>query len=110
MKIHFVYPHSHVISSAAPVNVELCTASDILQQNDVTMVPGEVYPETGLRLVTVKCDNLDLQSKELCCGTHVTNTQELEYFCITNLKQTNRARYAFTAVAGEVAEKVRVHL
>lgn len=70
------------------------------------MVPGEIYPETGLRLVSVNCDNLDLLSKELCCGTHVTNTQELEHFYITNLKQTNRARYAFTAVAGEVAEKV----
>ena len=88
------------------MNVEICTAADILKQNDVTMVPGEIYPEIGLRLITVNCDNLDLLSKELCCGTHITNTQELEYFCITNLKQTNRARYAFTAVAGEAAEKV----
>lgn len=95
---------NRVISSSTPVNVQLCSASDILQQNDVTMVPGEIYPETGLRLVTVDCDNLGLLSKELCCGTHVRNTQELEYFCITNLKQTNRARYAFTAVAGEAAE------
>lgn len=70
------------------------------------MVPGEIYPETGLRLVTVNCDNLKLISKELCCGTHVTNTQELEYFSITNFKQTTRARYAFTAVAGKSAEKV----
>ncbi|KAI8120807.1 mitochondrial, Alanine--tRNA ligase [Lucilia cuprina] len=97
---------SQVISSSTPVNVELCNAADILQQNDVTMVPGEIYPETGLRLVSVNCDNIEMLSKELCCGTHVTNTQELEYFCITNLKQTNRARYAFTAVAAEAAEKV----
>ena len=98
--------YSRVIASATPVNVEICTAADILKQNDVTMVPGEIYPEIGLRLITVNCDNLDLLSKELCCGTHITNTQELEYFCITNLKQTNRARYAFTAVAGDAAEKV----
>ncbi|KAM7358050.1 alanine--tRNA ligase, mitochondrial [Cochliomyia hominivorax] len=97
---------NQIISSSIPVNIQLCNAADILQQNDVTMVPGEIYPETGLRLVTVNCDNLELLSKELCCGTHVTNTQELEYFYITNLKQTNRARYAFTAVAGEAAEKV----
>lgn len=103
---HFQYIiFSQVISSSVPVNVKLCNAADIFQQNDVTMVPGEIYPETGLRLVTVNCDN-KLLSKELCCGTHVTNTQELEYFSITNLKQTNRARYAFTAVAGHAAEKV----
>lgn len=88
------------------MNIELCNASDILQQNDVTMIPGEVYPETGLRLVTINCDNFDLKSKELCCGTHVTNTKELGKFSVTNLKQTNRARYAFTAVAGEAADKV----
>ncbi|XP_013100290.1 alanine--tRNA ligase, mitochondrial [Stomoxys calcitrans] len=95
-----------IISANAPVNVELCNASDILQKNNITMVPGEVYPETGLRLVTINCEHYDLQSKELCCGTHVTNTKELEQFCITNVKQTNRARYAFTAVAGDAADKV----
>lgn len=95
------------ITSSSQLNCQLCNASDILQENDVTMVPGEIYPETDLRLVTVKCDNLELHSKELCCGTHVHNTKELRHFCITNLKQTNRARYAFTAVAGEKAEMVR---
>lgn len=70
------------------------------------MVPGEIYPETGLRLITVNCEDSQLLSKELCCGTHAINTQELEYFSITNLRQTNRARYAFTAVAGMAAENV----
>lgn len=100
--------NSQIIAASSPVKVELCNASDILQQNNVTMVPGEIYPETGLRLVTINCDNFNLQSRELCCGTHVTNTKELEHFCITNLKQTNRARYAFTAVAGDAADKVSV--
>lgn len=70
------------------------------------MVPGEIYPESGLRLISIKCENPQLFSKELCCGTHVTNTQEIEYFCITNLRQTNRARFSFTAVAGGPAENV----
>ena len=78
----------------------------MLQQNDITMVPGEIYPETGLRLITINGSHLGMMSKELCCGTHVDNTLEIEYFCITNLKQTNRARFAFTAVAGSVAENV----
>jgi len=97
---------SRVICEAVPVNVQIINAAQVLEQNDITMVPGEIYPETGLRLVQILCNNIEVQSKELCCGTHVTNTKELAFFCITNLKQTNRARYAFTAVAGEAAAEV----
>ncbi|XP_017473013.1 PREDICTED: alanine--tRNA ligase, mitochondrial [Rhagoletis zephyria] len=92
------------INSRVPVVVTYTNASEVLQQNDITMVPGEIYPETGLRLISIKCERPQLLSKELCCGTHITNTQELEYFTITNLRQTNRARFAFTAVAGIAAE------
>lgn len=92
------------INSKVPVDVKIINASDVLQQDDITMIPGEIYPETGLRLISINCEKPQLISKELCCGTHVTNTQEIEYFCITNLKQTNRARFSFTAVAGEAAE------
>ncbi|XP_034482126.1 alanine--tRNA ligase, mitochondrial [Drosophila innubila] len=97
---------NRVICSASPVSVQHLSAADVLQQNDITMVPGEVYPEQGLRLITVQCPELGLSSKELCCGTHVTNTKQLSGFCIVNLKQTNRARFAFTAVAGQAAENV----
>ncbi|KAH8320219.1 hypothetical protein KR067_003588 [Drosophila pandora] len=97
---------NRVICSATPVVVERLCAAEVLQQNDITMVPGEVYPEQGLRLVNVQSPELDLNSKELCCGTHATNTSELSCFCIVNLKQTNRARFSFTAVAGQAAENV----
>ncbi|XP_026849563.1 alanine--tRNA ligase, mitochondrial [Drosophila persimilis] len=97
---------NRIICSATTVQVELVSAADVLQENDITMVPGEVYPEQGLRLISVQCPDMQLSSKELCCGTHVTNTSELSCFCIVNLKQTNRARFAFTAVAGQAAENV----
>uniref|UniRef100_A0A1A9X0J8 alanine--tRNA ligase n=1 Tax=Glossina brevipalpis TaxID=37001 RepID=A0A1A9X0J8_9MUSC len=97
---------SRIICLAAPINVQLFNATEILEQDDIIMVPGEIYPETSLRLITIDCKDLKLLSKELCCGTHASNAQQLQHFCITNLKQTNRARYAFTAVAGEAAKKV----
>ncbi|EDV40362.1 uncharacterized protein Dana_GF23971 [Drosophila ananassae] len=97
---------NRVICAATPVKVERLCAAEVLQQNDITMVPGEVYPEQGLRLVHVQSPELHLNSKELCCGTHATNTSELSCFCIVNLKQTNRARFSFTAVAGQAAENV----
>ncbi|KAH8398376.1 hypothetical protein KR215_009514 [Drosophila sulfurigaster] len=97
---------NRAICAASDVKVQHLSAADVLQQNDITMIPGEVYPEHGLRLINVQCPELNLSSKELCCGTHVTNTKELSSFCIINLKQTNRARFAFTAVAGDAAENV----
>lgn len=100
------FNYSRSICSATPVEVEHPTAADVLQMNDITMVPGEVYPEQGLRLINIQIPELHLSSRELCCGTHVTNTKEISSFCIVNLKQTNRARFAFTAVAGQAAENV----
>lgn len=96
-----------VISTSTPMNTSIVNASDVLGRNDVTLVPGEVYPETGLRLLTMDTANLRLTSRELCCGTHVKNSSEIGEFCITNHKQTNRARYSFTAVAGELAAEAR---
>lgn len=80
--------------------------NDVLQLENVITVPGEIYPDTGLRIISMNSISSKFSSKELCCGTHAFKTDELKRFCITNLKQTNRARYAFTAAAGDCAEKV----
>lgn len=96
-----------VISTSTPMSTSIVDANDVLGRNDVTLVPGEIYPETGLRLLTMDSANLKLTSRELCCGTHVKNSSEIGEFCITNHKQTNRARYLFTAVAGELATEAR---
>ncbi|XP_055913657.1 alanine--tRNA ligase, mitochondrial [Eupeodes corollae] len=93
----------NVIESGIPSQVSLANASDVIGQTNITLVPGEIYPETGLRLITIENKNLSFLSNELCCGTHVLNTSELDNVVITNLKQTNRARYAFTAAAGKAA-------
>lgn len=95
------------ITSSAPMKTSVVNASDVLQRNDVTLVPGEIYPETGLRLLSMESEKLRLISRELCCGTHVRNSEEILDFCIINHKQTNRARYLFTAVAGEIAVEAR---
>uniref|UniRef100_T1GEV4 Threonyl/alanyl tRNA synthetase SAD domain-containing protein n=1 Tax=Megaselia scalaris TaxID=36166 RepID=T1GEV4_MEGSC len=92
---------------STPMKTSVVNASDVLQSNDVTLVPGEIYPETGLRLLSMESEKLRLISRELCCGTHVRNSEEILDFCIINHKQTNRARYLFTAVAGEIAVEAR---
>ena len=59
---------------------------------------GEIYPESGIRLV-----NYGDFSKELCCGTHAFNTKELMDFSFINVKSPGRSNYVFTAVTGEDA-------
>lgn len=77
--------------------------SEVYEKNNVTTVPGEVYPETGLRLITINNKSLNFLSNELCCGTHVRNTKEIDNFCISNFKQTSSTRFSFTAVAGQLS-------
>lgn len=96
----------NVIKSSIPSKISIVNASDVIGQSNITLVPGEIYPETGLRLLTIENKNLSFISNELCCGTHVLNTADMENFVIINLKQTNRARYAFTAAAGKIANEI----
>ncbi|XP_055374023.1 alanine--tRNA ligase, mitochondrial [Condylostylus longicornis] len=96
----------NVISHGVAVTTIKTKAEDVIYHSDITLVPGEIYPEDGLRLLEIIDNNFGFSSKELCCGTHIHNTKDLKNFCITNFKQTNRARYAFAAVAGNLADEI----
>ena len=79
-------------------------SQQLLQEHNVTLIPGETYPDNGIRLVTFNCDNFE--SKELCCGTHALNGQELYDFTFLNVKSTGKSGYLFMAVTGKDAENV----
>ncbi|KAL1398174.1 hypothetical protein pipiens_009174 [Culex pipiens pipiens] len=83
-----------------PVRIRVCNASDV-DLNKVTTIPGEIYPERGLRLVDIGAST----STEFCCGTHAQQTAELQDFCITNLAQSKPGCFTFHAIAGEPAVK-----
>ncbi|XP_058065858.1 alanine--tRNA ligase, mitochondrial [Anopheles bellator] len=90
-----------VIARNEPVSVRVCNASEV-DIASVTTVPGETYPERGLRVVSIG----DKTSQELCCGTHATGTGELQDFAITNVTQSKNGCFAFHACAGPAATKV----
>ncbi|XP_063706925.1 alanine--tRNA ligase, mitochondrial [Culicoides brevitarsis] len=89
------------IKSGFAVRIDVIDEQKLLSMSDVVTVPGEIYPDTGLRLVQVG----NSVSKELCCGTHAQNTAHLGDFCLTNVKLTGRASYIFTAVVGDAAKE-----
>jgi alanyl-tRNA synthetase len=85
-----------------PLNasIRVINSQALENENDVIMVPGEIYPDEGIRLITFG----DV-SKELCCGTHVFNTQELLEFTFLGMRTTGRNSYLFTAATGETAKQ-----
>ncbi|XP_041768000.1 alanine--tRNA ligase, mitochondrial [Anopheles merus] len=89
-----------LINRNEPIGVTVCNAAD-LDLATVTIVPGETYPDRGLRVVSIG----DV-SRELCCGTHATRTGELQDVAITNVTQSKNGCFTFHAVAGPAAKKV----
>uniref|UniRef100_A0A182SKW5 alanine--tRNA ligase n=1 Tax=Anopheles maculatus TaxID=74869 RepID=A0A182SKW5_9DIPT len=89
-----------LIKRNEPIRVAVCSASD-LDFATITTVPGETYPDRGLRVVTIGDD----VSRELCCGTHATSTGELYDFAITNVTQSKNGCFTFHAIAGAAAGK-----
>ncbi|XP_072387690.1 alanine--tRNA ligase, mitochondrial isoform X1 [Diabrotica undecimpunctata] len=94
-----------VIKRGDTVNTTNINSQDLLHLPNVTVIPGEIYPENGIRLIEINSGGLI--SREPCCGTHVLNTADIEDFCITNIKSLGRSTSSLTAVTGERAQLVR---
>ncbi|XP_035908060.1 alanine--tRNA ligase, mitochondrial [Anopheles stephensi] len=90
-----------LIKRNEPIRVAVRNASE-LDFATITTVPGETYPDRGLRVVSIG----EGISRELCCGTHATSTGELHDFAITNVTQSKNGCFTFHAIAGPAAGKV----
>lgn len=92
------------ITSNAPVDTRVIDSVELSKEPSVITIPGERYPEVGLRLVTT---HPPLLSKELCCGTHVPSTGVLQEFCITSVKGAGSHTPNIYALTGEDAKQAR---
>ncbi|XP_057653456.1 alanine--tRNA ligase, mitochondrial [Diorhabda carinulata] len=95
----------NVIKKGEDVNVYEIDSQDLLQMKNVTLIPGEIYPENGIRLVEINNDGF--LSREPCCGTHVLNTSDIDDFCLTNIKSLGRSTTSLTAITGEKARRAK---
>lgn len=73
--------------------------------NDITLIPGEIYPDKNLRIISIDSSQMMIKSREPCCGTHARNTNQLLDICIINVKSSGRSNYLFTMVTGKMAIK-----
>ncbi|KAJ2944644.1 hypothetical protein O0L34_g4000 [Tuta absoluta] len=86
------------------LDTRVIDSMELSQTDEVLTVPGESYPERGLRLITTEGP---LVSKELCCGTHVPSTGVIGDFVITLVKGAGGQTPTIHALAGDAATKAR---
>lgn len=96
----------NIIRSRIPIETQHLVAHELYALNNLTTVPGAVYPDGDIRVVKVMDKVNEFQSIEPCCGTHARNTGELEDFCFLKVNSNNRS-YDISAVAGELVQTVR---
>ncbi|XP_016840617.1 alanine--tRNA ligase, mitochondrial [Nasonia vitripennis] len=97
---------NEVIAANVPVKTKTVDILQMLNEDNLTVVPGEVYPDTGIRIVEI--NSPALSSKEACCGTHVHKTGDLEHFCITSLKSLGSVSMSLKAITGPAARLARL--
>ncbi|XP_077269962.1 alanine--tRNA ligase, mitochondrial [Temnothorax americanus] len=95
---------NNVIQSHTATTVQTVNSLELLKQN-VTLVPGEIYPYTDIRIVEINTD--DLKAKEPCCGTHVHNTGVLQHFCFSTYTSKGVTKRTVKAVVGPGALHMR---
>ncbi|XP_046617355.1 alanine--tRNA ligase, mitochondrial isoform X1 [Neodiprion virginianus] len=93
------------INADVAVKTRTIDALGLTSEENITLVPGEVYPDTGIRIVEII--GQDLQSIEACCGTHVQNTGALEHLCILKVKSLGTGSQSIRAIAGPIARLAR---
>lgn len=95
-----------IIQSAISVKRTTVTSNDLNQFN-VTLLPGEVYPDE-VHLIDMY-SNIDDSyiSREACCGTHVQNTLDVIDFCIVQYKCLSN-ECTIMAVTGPLCRDAKV--
>lgn len=97
---------NNIITANVPVTTRILNTSELLAENSVTFIPGEIYPYKDIRLVDI--DFRDLKSKEACSGTHVLKTGELEYFCFLNYFSKAATNFTLKATVGSLARSAKL--
>ena len=96
-----------IIQSAVSVKRTTVTSNDLNQIN-ITLLPGEVYPdEVHVIDMYNNADNSYI-SREACCGTHIQNTLDVIDFCIVQYKCLSK-ECTIMAVTGPLCTDAKVY-
>lgn len=99
---------NNVIQSAISVKRTTLTSNDLNQIN-VTLLPGEVYPDDEVHVIDMYNDVSNVYiSREACCGTHIQNTLDVIDFCIVQYKCLSN-ECTLLAVTGPSCTDIRIY-
>lgn len=97
-----------IIQAKIPIEIDFLMAHDLYALDNVTTIPGELYPDENIRVLKIQSHANHFESIEPCCGTHAHNTGDLEDFCITTFKFNASDRsYDVAAIAGKAVQVAR---
>lgn len=96
---------NNIIQTHAATTVQTLNLLQLLKQDDVTLIPGEIYPHTGIRVIEINADSL--KTKETCCGTHVHNTSVLQHFCFLTCTSKGATKRTVKAVVDREAVRMK---
>ncbi|XP_026821859.1 alanine--tRNA ligase, mitochondrial-like isoform X2 [Rhopalosiphum maidis] len=95
-----------IIKSAISVKRTTVTSNDLNQMN-VTLLPGEVYPDEVHVIDMYNHVDNSYISREACCGIHVQNTLDVLEFCIVQYKCLSN-ECTIMAVTGPLCSDARI--
>ncbi|XP_078046501.1 alanine--tRNA ligase, mitochondrial isoform X2 [Augochlora pura] len=93
-----------VIKANVSVKTKILNSSELLAEDSLTLIPGEVYPYADIRVVEIKAAHLN--SKEACCGTHIHKTGMLEHFCFVNYHSKGVTSLTVEGAVGTLARSI----
>ncbi|GAB1868191.1 alanine--tRNA ligase [Camponotus japonicus] len=96
---------NNIIQTRAAITVQTLNLLELLKQDDITLIPGEIYPYTGIKVIEINANNL--KSKETCCGTHVHNTSVLQHFCFLTYTSKGATKRTVKAIVGQEALRMK---
>lgn len=98
-----------VIRAKIPIQTEYFDAHELYALDGLTTIPGVIYPDRNVRVLKIIDASSKFKSIEPCCGTHATNTSELQGFSFKHVKSDNRGMYEIEAVCGDLVDDLQLH-
>ncbi|CAG5118590.1 unnamed protein product, partial [Candidula unifasciata] len=94
----------HTIKRELPVTRNVMPLNLALNLPKLKMLQNEEYP-SEVSVITIGSQDEEVISRELCGGTHVINTFDLEDFCLTGLTTRSQNVKRLTGVTGYEAQQ-----
>ncbi|UJR38154.1 hypothetical protein I4U23_030831 [Adineta vaga] len=85
-----------------PISINSLDYNSVRFDSTISRLPNETYPSN------VRCVNIgSTYSRELCCGTHVLSTSDIEDFLIVRIDSKGHSNKRLYCVTGSFAKQIR---